>query len=61
MNLLVETDVECPHCGEPWTLAVDTSQGDYTTVEDCTVCCRPILFSFSCEPGEVLSVNAQPG
>ena len=61
MNLIVETQVECPHCGEAWTLAVDTSQGDCTMIEDCTVCCRPIQFHFGCEPGDVLEINATPG
>ena len=61
MNLLVETEVECPHCGEAWALSVDTSQGDYVTIEDCTVCCRPIQFSFECEPGEVVGLNISTG
>ena len=61
MNLLVETEVECPHCGEGWTMMVDTSQGDYGTVEDCTVCCRPIQFTFGCEPGDVVEVSTEPG
>ena len=61
MNLLVETDVECPHCGEGWSMVVDTSQGDYSTVEDCTVCCRPIQFTFGCEPGDVVTVSSEPG
>lgn len=61
MNLLVDTMVECPHCGESWILRVDTSQGAYSTVEDCTVCCRPIEFFFECEPGEVFGAEARPG
>ena len=61
MNLLVDIEVECPHCGELWTINVDTSQGDYTTIEDCTVCCRPIQFVFSCEPGDVVEVSNEPG
>lgn len=61
MNLLAETDVECPYCGESWSLSVDTSQGDYTTIEDCTVCCRPIQFTFRCEPGEVVEVGVGLG
>ncbi len=61
MNLLVETEVECPHCGEVWAMMVDTSQGDYVTVEDCTVCCRPIQFTFGCEPGDVVEVRSEPG
>lgn len=59
MNLLVETPVECPFCGEGWTLNVDTSAGDHAMIEDCTVCCRPIQFSFRCEPGEVTDVEGE--
>ena len=60
MNLLIEIEVECPYCGETFSLTVDTSQGDYSTIEDCAVCCRPIQFEINCEPGEVVaaSVNA---
>ena len=36
-------DAECPYCGEPIALAVDTSGGRRQSyVEDCVVCCRPI-------------------
>lgn len=61
MNLLVETDVQCPYCGETFALTIDTSQGETETTEDCTVCCRPIAFSIECEPGEVLGVTAGIG
>ena len=42
MNYVVETDIPCPWCGEYFSTTVDTSQGGYTTIEDCAVCCRPI-------------------
>ena len=61
VSLLIETDVSCPWCGESFTTTVDTSQGDYTTIEDCTVCCRPINLTVSCEPGEVTEVQAERG
>ena len=61
MNLLVETNVQCPYCGETFALTIDTSQGETETTEDCTVCCRPIAFSIECEPGEVLGVTAGIG
>ncbi|MGV3534039.1 MAG: CPXCG motif-containing cysteine-rich protein, partial [Chthoniobacteraceae bacterium] len=53
MNLVVETDVECPWCGEFYPTRVDPSQGSYVTTEDCAVCCRPIAATITCEPGEV--------
>ncbi len=57
MDLLVETDIACPHCGELFPLLVDTSQGDHTMVEDCSVCCRPINLALVCRPGEILDVR----
>lgn len=34
----------CPWCGEPAEAALDLSAGDQQYIEDCPVCCRPILF-----------------
>ena len=57
MNYLSEQELQCPYCGESIWITIDTSQGDHSTIEDCTVCCRPIQFVVSCEPGEVLGVD----
>ena len=40
--MLVEIQIRCPHCGEIITAMADTSQGDYSTIEDCEVCCAPM-------------------
>lgn len=58
MSLLIEALVDCPHCGESFPTMIDSSQGSYSTVEDCAVCCRPISLSIECEPGEVFGVSA---
>ncbi len=42
MNYLQTIEVVCPFCWEPVVLAVDTSGGEQSYVEDCTVCCRPM-------------------
>lgn len=57
MTYLVETEVMCPYCGELLAITVDTSQGDHTLVEDCTVCCRPMTVEVECSPGEVLQAS----
>ncbi len=36
--------IECPYCGESFTTEIDTSAGSQDYIEDCQVCCRPILF-----------------
>jgi hypothetical protein len=61
MNLVEDVEVECPYCGEVFVISVDTTNGSYTTTEDCAVCCRPIAFDIECEPGEVLSVTTGIG
>ena len=33
----------CPYCGEPVQLLVDASAGTQRYVEDCQVCCRPMM------------------
>ena len=46
----------CPYCGESIELVVDISVPEQQYIEDCFVCCRPIVVSVSCHEGEV-SVN----
>jgi len=37
-------NIQCPYCGETFETEVDTSGGSQEYVEDCYVCCRPIVF-----------------
>ncbi|WP_449429537.1 CPXCG motif-containing cysteine-rich protein [Rhodanobacter umsongensis] len=41
--MLVPFDISCPYCGEPIQILVDASAGDQHCIEDCQVCCRPIV------------------
>ena len=61
MTFVVETEILCPWCGEIFASSIDTSQGDYATIEDCAVCCRPIELQVRCEPGELHAVEAERG
>ena len=36
--------IRCPWCGERFEALVDASAGGGEYVEDCAVCCRPIVF-----------------
>lgn len=43
---MLETQVyQCPYCGEAVEALVDLSAGDQEYIEDCPVCCRPIIFA----------------
>jgi hypothetical protein len=45
--MLPMADIACPYCGEIITLVIDDSAGAQRYIEDCHVCCRPILVDVS--------------
>jgi hypothetical protein len=48
----------CPYCCEAFSLLVDGSVEQSTYIEDCSVCCQPILVSASIGlDGELQSVQ----
>ncbi|MFL6583276.1 MAG: CPXCG motif-containing cysteine-rich protein [Chthoniobacterales bacterium] len=57
MELRVETEIACPHCGEAFPLLVDTTEPEQSLIEDCSVCCRPIALTIRCRPGEIVDVS----
>jgi len=42
-----ESNTHCPYCGEPLTLLLDPMDAGIDYVEDCQVCCRPMVVSVS--------------
>jgi phage terminase large subunit GpA-like protein len=57
VELVVEAEIACPHCGEVFSLQIDTSQRAQSLIEDCTVCCRPIQLTVRSNPGEIVDLN----
>jgi hypothetical protein len=47
MDPVEEHSVECPYCGERLSLLIDCSELEQTYVEDCHVCCQPMLVTVS--------------
>lgn len=45
MELLNETRIHCPYCGETISVLIDGSVEQQDYIEDCQVCCRPIVFT----------------
>jgi hypothetical protein len=57
-GVIEEIVVECPCCGEPAALDVDTTAGpEQSYFEDCPVCCRPMEVFVRSQPGEILSIS----
>ena len=50
MNELEEQIVECPYCGESIDILLDPSIPQQNYIEDCQVCCRPIVFDVVVDP-----------
>ena len=38
-------NISCPYCGEVFETSADCSAGGQEYIEDCQVCCRPILIT----------------
>ena len=48
--------VTCPYCNERYELVVDPSVDHQSYVEDCFVCCQPIVFDVTVNDGSVAVV-----
>jgi len=55
----VSESIQCPYCGQPMELVVDTSVAQQRFTTDCEVCCRPFEVFAECEPGEILGLDVQ--
>ncbi len=56
--VLHEQTICCPCCGETISVVLDLSVPEQNYVEDCSVCCRPILLRYSSLAGELLELAA---
>ncbi len=52
--------VRCPYCGESFDTNVDASGGSQEYIEDCAICCQPIVFRLTTDSdGNFLSLEAR--
>ena len=47
MEPLEEQEITCPYCGETITVLLDPQEAGHEYIEDCQVCCKPMVFSVS--------------
>lgn len=59
MDMIQDTEVSCPACWETIVLEVDLSAGAQTYVEDCSVCCRPMLVRLTVAPDGEFQVSVE--
>jgi len=60
MSALEPAEVQCPYCWETLEILVDPSIPVQSYVEDCQVCCQPILLDVEFDERGLPLVTAQP-
>jgi hypothetical protein len=55
MQGLQEKTVSCPYCGESIEVLLDPSVPNQNYIEDCQVCCRPIIFDVTVDLDDEIS------
>ena len=59
---MVESEtITCPYCGERLEVAVDWSIREQEYVEDCQVCCQPMVLRVTVHDGRLVAVEARTG
>jgi hypothetical protein len=53
---LSEQNISCPYCGESLLVLVDPQDVNNEYIEDCQVCCRPIIFYASYDDNDEITV-----
>lgn len=53
-------DIQCPHCWEHITIALDVLEPGQHYIEDCQVCCRPLEIDYTVTQGVLASLSVAP-
>lgn len=59
MDSLEEHLINCPYCGEAIAVLIDQQEAGDQYIEDCQVCCKPIVFNVIVDAGGRLSVSVR--
>lgn len=57
MNELESLKSDCPYCGESIELIIDCSETHQNYVEDCQVCCQPIIVTATISGDEYINLT----
>ena len=57
MTLLHSHSIQCPYCGQIIDIVIDGSIAQQEYVEDCTVCCHPIVLRIHADQDENISID----
>ncbi len=54
-----EHDITCPYCWQTWTVLLDLTLPGQSYIEDCAVCCNPVVITYETENGSLEHVDAE--
>jgi hypothetical protein len=57
MESLTQKTAACPYCGESIEVLIDQEEIGERYIEDCQVCCKPIIFFVSLDSAGSLIVS----
>lgn len=57
MDSLEEQSISCPYCGERIEVLIDYQEVGDQYIEDCQVCCKPIVFCIGLDSTGNVSVT----
>jgi phage terminase large subunit GpA-like protein len=58
VDWLEEILIQCPQCGEEFSIQIETPvDGSVEMIEDCAVCCRPALVRITTKNGEMIGLE----
>jgi hypothetical protein len=52
--------ITCPYCWQSIEIALDLSVDEQRQIEDCSVCCRPIVIRYRVESGDLVALDVEP-
>ncbi len=58
MSSLEFAQISCPYCGEEIEVEIDGSVERQRYVEDCSVCCKPMLLVVECDENGLVAIDA---
>ncbi len=56
---ITDQSIGCPYCGETISVLIDDSLPEQQYIEDCQVCCRPIVLNVTVDADGDVAVKAR--
>jgi len=59
MNVQETRNIACPYCNEVIELLIDCTIAQQEYIEDCSVCCQPVIINISINDQQEVTINTR--